>query len=150
MNYVWRDENQKNTGGVNMVTLNETLKQVRSDTLPENTRYKDVGCDLSPSCLKCHLPLCKYDDPGWVKREKRISRDKKIYDLKMKGMLLEDLSKQFNVSSRTVHRIIKRKGYATGKSKNGEKPILALYELPNIIFYNNRGRGEPIKKNAPN
>ena len=96
------------------------------------------------------MPLCKYDDPGWVKREKRISRDKKIYDLKMKGMLLEDLSKKFNVSSRTVHRIIKRKGYATGKFKNSEKPILALYELPNIIFYNNRGRGEPIKKNAPN
>ena len=133
-----------------MVILNETLKQVRSDTLPENTRYKDVGCDLSPSCLKCHLPLCKYDDPGWVKREKRISRDKKIYDLKMEGILLEDLSKQFKVSSRTIHRIIKRKSSATGKSENGEKPILALYELPNIIFYNNRGQGEPIKKIVPN
>ena len=150
MNYVWHDENHQNTGGVNMVILNETLKQVRSDTLPENTRYKDVGCDLSPSCLKCHLPLCKYDDPGWVKREKRISRDKKIYDLKMEGILLEDLSKQFKVSSRTIHRIIKRKSSATGKSENGEKPILALYELPNIIFYNNRGRGEPIKKNVLN
>ena len=133
-----------------MVILNETLKQVRSDTLPENTRYKDVGCDLSPSCLKCHLPLCKYDDPGWVKREKRISRDKKIYDLKMEGILLEDLSEQFKVSSRTIHRIIKRKSSATGKFENGEKPILALYELPNIIFYNNRGRGEPIKKIVPN
>ena len=133
-----------------MVILNETLKQVRSDTLPENTRYKDVGCDLSPSCLKCHLPLCKYDDPGWVKREKRISRDKKIYDLKMEGILLEDLSKQFKVSSRTIHRIIKRKSSATCKFENGEKPILALYELPNIIFYNNRGRGEPIKKIVPN
>ena len=133
-----------------MVILNETLKQVRSDTLPENTRYKDVGCDLSPSCLKCHLPLCKYDDPGWVKREKRISRDKKIYDLKMEGILLEDLSKQFKVSSRTIHRIIKRKSSATGKFENGEKPILALYELPNIIFYNNMGRGDPIKKNVPN
>lgn len=150
MNYVWHDENYKNTGGVNMVILNETLKQVRSDTLPENTRYKDVGCDLSPSCLKCHLPLCKYDDPGWVKREKRISRDKKIYDLKMEGILLEDLSEQFKVSSRTIHRIIKRKSSATGKFENGEKPILALYELPNIIFYNNRGRGEPIKKIVPN
>ena len=22
------------------------------------------GCDVSPKCLDCPLPLCKYDDPG--------------------------------------------------------------------------------------
>ena len=25
--------------------------------------YPDVGCSLSPSCLACHLPICRYDRP---------------------------------------------------------------------------------------
>ena len=36
------------------------LGYVRSDTLPENTRYKDDGCDASLTCLECPLSLCKY------------------------------------------------------------------------------------------
>ena len=41
-----------------MVTfLSKNLENVRSDTLPENTGYRDDGCDLSSSCLK---------DIGWI------------------------------------------------------------------------------------
>ena len=37
------------------------LGYVRSDTLPENTRYRDDGCDAALTCLECPLSLCKYD-----------------------------------------------------------------------------------------
>ena len=62
-----------------MVTfLSKNLENVRSDTLPENTGYRDDGCDLSSSCLKCHLPLCKYDDSKFMVREIKIIRDKEL------------------------------------------------------------------------
>ena len=31
------------------------------DMLPEHFPYRDDGCDVSPSCLRCPLPRCKYD-----------------------------------------------------------------------------------------
>ena len=38
--------------------------------------YPDTGCNLSPSCLECHLPACKYDDPGVVpNKQARGERD---------------------------------------------------------------------------
>ena len=36
-------------------------KIVRRDSLPEHARYKDTGCELSPSCLRCPLVRCQYD-----------------------------------------------------------------------------------------
>ena len=91
-----------------MVTfLSKNLENVRSDTLPENTGYKDDGCDLSSSCLKCHLPLCKYDDSKFLLREIKIIRDKEIYNLSINGTSVDDLSKKFSLSKRTIQRAIK-------------------------------------------
>ena len=53
------------------------LSPVRSDTLPENTRYKDDGCDVSSSCLGCPLAKCRYDDPGFLQRENRLELEEK-------------------------------------------------------------------------
>ena len=30
--------------------------------------YIDNGCEYSPSCLKCPLPVCKYDAQGIAKK----------------------------------------------------------------------------------
>ena len=79
------------------------------DRLPEFTSYQDNGCDLSPSCLKCPLPRCRYDDPGWVLREQRSSRDVAILQMRAKQALtVEELAERFGVSTRTVHRAITR------------------------------------------
>jgi len=120
-----------------MVTfLSKNLENVRSDTLPENTGYRDDGCDLSSSCLKCHLPLCKYDDSKFMVREIKIIRDKEIYNLSNNGASVDDLSKKFNLSKRTIQRAIKfSKDYKT-RGKKTEESVLPLNMLPNITFYN--------------
>lgn len=88
----------------------EPLAAVRSDTLPENTAYRDEGCELSPSCLRCPLPVCKYDDPGWIRRVNRITRDRAVIKVRQRdGLSVQSLSERFRISTRTVHRILKNK-----------------------------------------
>ena len=58
------------------------LNPVRSDTLPENTRYRDTGCEISNACFICPLPVCKFDAPGWVQRRNRYERDEEIKRLR--------------------------------------------------------------------
>ena len=106
------------------------LGYVRSDTLPENTRYKDDGCDASLTCLECPLSLCKYDDPGWLQRENRRTRDDEIFRLRSQQVTVTEISKRFGISTRTVHRIVQRGG-ATPASPDEEavNPIVSLSEL---------------------
>lgn len=106
------------------------FQPVRSDTLPENTRYSDDGCEASPSCLKCPLPVCKYDDPGWTRRQDRGHRDDEIFRLRKAGVPVPELSRQFDVSTRTVHRIVQRGGSSRTAGVEAESgPALSLKEL---------------------
>lgn len=107
-----------------------TFQPVRSDTLPENTRYADDGCEASRSCLTCPLAMCKYDDPGWVRREDRSHRDDEIFRLRKAGMPVPELSRQFRVSTRTVHRVVQRGGSSrTAVIEADSGPALSLQEL---------------------
>ncbi len=79
------------------------------DALPERFTYKDDGCEVSPSCLRCPLTRCRYDDPGWLRRDARRRRDHEVLRLRQEeGKDVEQLSERFGVSARTIHRIIKR------------------------------------------
>ena len=79
------------------------------DRLPEFTAFRDQGCDLHPSCLSCPLPRCRYDDPGWLQREERGQRDAEILRARIAESLpVALLAARFGVSTRTVHRVIKR------------------------------------------
>lgn len=113
------------------------LGYVRSDTLPENTRYKDDGCDASLTCLECPLPLCKYDDPGWLQRENRRTRDDEIFRLRSQQVAVTEISKRFGISTRTVHRIVQRGGATPVSSdEEGVNPIVSLSELgERSLFY---------------
>ena len=113
------------------------LGYVRSDTLPENTRYKDDGCDASLTCLECPLPLCKYDDPGWLQRENRRTRDDEIFRLRSQQVAVTEISKRFGISTRTVHRIVQRGGATPVSSdEEGVSPIVSLSELgERSLFY---------------
>lgn len=45
-----------------MTTASPTrVPRVRHDALPETTIYRDTGCSLSPSCLRCPYPSCRHD-----------------------------------------------------------------------------------------
>lgn len=79
------------------------------DRVPELTAYRDTGCDLHPSCLVCPLAQCRYDDPGWLHREKRVQRDQEIIQARsLENIPIADLANRFGLSTRTVHRIIER------------------------------------------
>jgi hypothetical protein len=107
-----------------------TFEPVRSDTLPENTRYLDDGCEASESCLSCPLAMCKYDDPGWLRREDRGRRDDEIFRLRKAGLPVPELARQFGVSTRTVHRIIQRGGSSESSTDETDSgPLVSLQEL---------------------
>ena len=79
------------------------------DVLPEQHQYRDEGCSVSPSCLRCPLPWCKYDDPVAYHRELRLSRDREVMQVKRdQGKSVPQLARQFCLSERTIHRILER------------------------------------------
>ena len=79
------------------------------DALPEHYTYRDDGCDVSPSCLRCPLPQCKHDEPGWYQRMQRVQRDRTISRLRRReGLSVTQLARRFGVSKRTVFRALHR------------------------------------------
>jgi hypothetical protein len=88
--------------------LRERPKRRRGsrDPLPENTRYRDDGCSVSPSCFTCPLPCCRYEEPGGLRAVLNQMRDSQILTLKQQGVPIEDLALRFQVSRRTVFRVL--------------------------------------------
>ena len=84
-----------------------TLQRTRADNLPEGTRYPDTGCpggcDIS---LKCDLPLCIYDNPGWHERAIRAERNRNILRLRIIGQTALEIAANLGISSRTVYRVL--------------------------------------------
>lgn len=82
-------------------------RKPRFDALPENTEYRDGGCDLYPSCLRCPLPQCRYDDPGGASAMLRMGRDATILRLAERERVPVDrLAAMFGLSRRTVFRVL--------------------------------------------
>ena len=84
-----------------------TLPVVRKDTLPENTKYPDIGCDvISSPCIACPLLVCLEDLPvNWFLDEQRKHRDADIVRLRKRGMRVTKIASKHGVSVRTVHRV---------------------------------------------
>jgi hypothetical protein len=80
--------------------------RARHDSLPEFTRYRDDGCDISESCLTCPLPRCRYEEPGGLRALLNETRDRQIIQLRLKGVPVEELAGRFGISRRTVFRVI--------------------------------------------
>lgn len=83
-----------------------TIARVRSDALPENTDYRDDGCEVSPRCLDCPLPRCRYEDPGGVPGILRELRDESIRQAAGRGTTADDLARTHQVSRRTIFRVL--------------------------------------------
>ena len=41
--------------------LHQNGRRVRKGALPEHATYKDEGCELAPSCLRCPFARCQHD-----------------------------------------------------------------------------------------
>ena len=80
--------------------------RVRADALPEFTRYRDDGCDISRSCLTCPLPRCRYEEPGGLRSLLNEQRDRQIIKLRLQGVPVDALADHFGISRRTVFRVI--------------------------------------------
>jgi hypothetical protein len=83
--------------------------RVRSDALPEFTRYRDSGCDVQPSCLTCPLPRCRYEEPGGLRALLNKTRDEQIVARRATGIPVAELATRFGVSRRTVFRVLGNK-----------------------------------------
>ena len=87
--------------------LEPVRKRMRSDALPEYTRYRDKGCDVHPNCLTCPLPRCRYEEPGGLRALLNEYRDRQIVSLRRKGASVDELAGQYGISRRTVFRVLR-------------------------------------------
>ena len=89
--------------------------EVRPNPDLEEGRYFDTGCELSPSCLSCTLPVCKEDDPTIARRLNRESFDRKVYaawiahDGLPKTARVIATATDSGVQERTVWRVLARR-----------------------------------------
>ncbi len=91
------------------VPVSTSVSTMVIDVVPERYPYRDDGCEIAPSCLSCPLPQCKYDDPGWLKRQEKDQRDREVMEaMLVRGLSVAQVSATFALSQRTVFRILKR------------------------------------------
>lgn len=85
-----------------------------TDDASEFYHYVDTGCEASDSCLDCPLPQCRYDDPAWYQRNRRLARDFRIvHTMQREDLSIEDTAERFGITNRTVFRILQRCREAT-------------------------------------
>lgn len=98
-----------------------------ADDASEFYHYEDTGCEASDSCLDCPLPRCKYDDPAWYQRNRRLARDFRIvHVMRQEALSVEETAARFSVTARTVFRIIQRCREAVMQADDaGEGMLLA-------------------------
>lgn len=90
--------------------LDDPLPRVRSDTLPEDVAYRDTGCDLYASCLRCPLAQCQFDVPKRARSRVRLdARDREIALLRERhGAPIAMLAQYYGITRRTVFHILAR------------------------------------------
>lgn len=82
-----------------------SLVLVRCDALPEHTDYRDTGCEVSPSCLSCPLPKCRYDDGGRVPTQRVVAREAAAIPLLAAGLSVRQVANRLCVSTSAVKRV---------------------------------------------
>jgi hypothetical protein len=88
------------------VTRHANGRKVRIDALPEHIEYRDGGCELAPSCLRCPLERCRYDQPGGARKLFQRPRDEAVQRRREEGIAIDGLAGEFGLSRRTVFRIL--------------------------------------------
>jgi hypothetical protein len=85
-----------------------TIKPLsQTNTQPEDNNFSDKGCNLYNSCLNCPLPSCVFDEPNGRINYIRRQRDIEILHRFRRGESLEKLASCFEISRRTIQRVLK-------------------------------------------
>ncbi len=112
-----------------MTSLSIASPQVSTavaDAVPEFYHYEDTGCEVSASCLNCPLPMCKYDDPVWFQRNRRLAKDFKVWAaIQQEDLSVEEAAERFEVTQRTIFRIIHRCRQASLRVEDEELLLFA-------------------------
>ena len=88
--------------------MKEFTSDEPQDLPPEYCQYRDVGCELAPSCLNCPFPRCVYDEAGGVSKKRKRLRNEDVLTLHREGMTPQELTQLYGVSKRTIYRILRR------------------------------------------
>ena len=82
----------------------------RRNALPEDATYRDTGCGNGCTrSLECPFPRCLHDEPRLSLAIKQTKRDRDVRIVQQtKGFGIKELSLHFEVSPRTIHRILAR------------------------------------------
>jgi len=81
---------------------------VELDLLPEETDWRDEGCEFFPSCLSCPLPRCLEEEPRGRQRLRMAGRGRRMAELRKRGKSVKEIADLFGVSQRTVQRALKK------------------------------------------
>ena len=80
--------------------------------MPNYTRLsvENTGCEASPSCLRCPLPVCRYDMPeGYLNAHTRLMRDARLMaSYRESPLSLEEFAQAEGVVPRTMYRVMAR------------------------------------------
>lgn len=96
------------------------LPRVRAEALPEHAEYRDTGCDLSASCLRCPLARCKHDDPRALHRLTVAARNREIVLLRTRhGAPIGMLASTYGLTRRHVFRILRDEREGGGRRAIG-------------------------------
>lgn len=85
------------------------MTRPRADALPETAVYRDTGCSLFPSCLRCPFPTCRYDQQcgtrSFTTQQRlhivRLLKDDPLYTS-------QAIAQKLGVSRRQVFRYLRR------------------------------------------
>ena len=95
--------------GIRPESYSLTSARTAEEDAPEFYHYEDNGCEVSDSCLDCPLPVCRYDDPGWYIRNRRLARDYRIVQIiDRERLTVKEAAAHFSLTPRTIFRIIQR------------------------------------------
>ncbi len=84
------------------------LPRVRRDMLPDYADYRDTGCDLAPSCLRCPMRRCQYDEPS---PDVAVhARDREIVMLRRRHRVpIDMLAGTYGLTRRSIFRILRER-----------------------------------------
>ena len=71
--------------------------------------YRDLGCDLAPSCLSCPFEQCRYDGPAAQRHQNNTARAEetaRILALRDAGHKVIEICAVVGRSERTVQRTL--------------------------------------------
>jgi hypothetical protein len=106
----------------------DPMRRVRPYMLPEGADYRDAGCDLAPSCLRCPFARCKYDKHGGGFRMSIEQRDREIALLRRDyDAPLALLAHTYGVSLRTVKRALQLHGVSRRHKRHAKRKPARLH-----------------------